>query len=321
MKIAQVHHYGSPDVLHIEEKEIPEPGVNQILVKVVASSVTRADTMIRKGEPKFGRLFLGLTKPKKPAVGTGFSGEVVARGAEVSNFQIGEEVFGELLFSQGTAAEFLCISIDEVVFHKPAGISHSEAAVICDGFVTSYNFLFKIGQLKKGQHILINGASGSLGSAAVQLAKYAGARVTAVCSMSNFEMVRKLGADTLIDYRMSSYWEVADLCDVVYDAVGLSSYFQANKVLKTTGVYLSPVLTFSTLMGSVFRSSKVKFAATGLLKYPELRDMLERIILLFQQGELKSVIQEEFPLERIQEAHRLVDTGHKSGNVVLNISR
>lgn len=317
MKSAVYKKYGPPNVIKIVEVEKPSPKQNEVLVRVIASAVTRADTLMRQGTPKFGRLFLGLFKPKNTALGTGFSGVVELVGTNVTKFNIGDEIFGELLFSNGSNSEFLCISEDAVIAHKPKNISHQEAAPICDGFLTSYSFLKDIGGLKQGQHILINGASGSLGSAAAQIAKQMGAIVTGVCSASNLDLVKSLGADYVIDYKKHDFTLQLKTYDIIYDAVGESSYLNSKKALRKKGIYMSPVLSCEIVWFAIFSSKKVKFSATGIRKPIDLKRLLNELVLLFNVGKLNMIIDSTYNLENIVAAHKYVDSGRKVGNIVV----
>ncbi|MCG2589903.1 NAD(P)-dependent alcohol dehydrogenase [Rhodohalobacter sulfatireducens] len=199
MKAMITTSYGSPDVFKLENVAKPVPTPNQMLIKIHASSVTKADTMMRTGKPFIGRLFTGLRKPKHSIWGTGFAGVVEAIGSEVTQFKVGHQVFGESLDTMGTYAEYIAISENGIVAHLPENLSFEEAAGMCDGGITSLNFLVNLGKIKSGQNVLINGASGSLGTAAIQIVKHFGAAVTGVCSSRNINMVKKLGADHVID--------------------------------------------------------------------------------------------------------------------------
>jgi len=191
--------YGTPDVLKIKNLAKPVPKANEVLIKIEAASITTADSMMRSGSPWFGRLFIGLSKPKKPVTGTGFAGIIEAVGKEVSQFKVNDQVFGETSLGFGAHAEYICLSQNNLILHKPNNVSFDELAPMCDGALTSYSFLKDISELKKGHRILINGAAGSLGTAAVQIAHNIGAHVTGVCSASNREFVKSLGADEVID--------------------------------------------------------------------------------------------------------------------------
>jgi len=317
MKTAIYTSYGSPEVINIIEVGKPIPKPNEVLVQNKASSVTRADTMMRAGTPKFGRLFLGLFKPKNTSLGTGFSGIIESVGSEVTEFKIGDEIFGEKLFSNGTNAEFLCIPENSVIALKPNNISHQEAAPVCDGFLTSYSFLKDVGNLKGGQHILINGASGSLGTAAVQIAKLMGATVTGVCSSKNIELVKSLGADFVIDYKNDDFTKNSNTYDFIYDSVGKTNYSKSKNALKSNGVFITPVLSLNVLWYSMSHPKSVKFAATGLKKTEELKQLILELVDFFKQKRLKTVIDKSYNLSEIIETHHYLETGRKVGNIVI----
>ncbi len=314
--------YGAPDVLQLQEVEKPTPKDNEVLVRIHASSVTTADTFMRTGTPYFGRLFMGLMKPKYPTPGTGFAGQVEAIGKDVTLFKMGDAVFGESIFGTGTNAEYVCVAENGIIVAKPDDMSYEEAAPICDGAVTSMNFLKNLGNIQPGQKVLINGASGSLGTAAVQLAKHFDVEVTGVCSTANIELVKSLGADKVIDYSKEDFTTTGETYDIIYDTVGKLSFTKCKKSLTTNGTYISPVLRIPLLVQMLWTSmtsshKKAKFSATGLLPVPEIRYFLEEIKILFEQKKIKSVIDRYYPIAQVADAHRYVDTGHKKGNVVL----
>jgi len=314
--------YGAPDTLVVGDIEIPSPNDNEVLIKIYASSVTAADTMMRKGSPWIGRLFIGLSKPKHPVTGTGFAGEVVEIGHQVKQFQVGEKVFGESVFGAGTNAEYICLAEDSILASLPQHMSYDEGAPICDGAVTSLNFLQNLGNIQQGQKVLIYGASGSLGTAAVQIAKYYGAEVTGVCSGGNVDMVKSLGAAHVVDYKQENFTKNGQLYDMIYDTVGKTSFAVCKSSLTKHGLYLSPVLSMS-LLGRVLQTSicgdkKAKFSATGVLPMPELQRLLHEIKGMIEQKKLITVVDRRYPLEQAGDAHRYVETGHKRGNVVLN---
>lgn len=317
MKSAIYKVYGSPEVIQIIEKEKPLPKPNEVLIKIKASSATRADTLMRQGMPKFGRLFLGLFKPKNTSLGTGFSGIIESTGNMVTKFSINDEVFGEVLFANGTNAEYVCVAEDAVIFQKPKNVLHIEAAPICDGFLTSYSFLRDISELNTGQHILINGASGSLGSAAVQLAKLMGAKVTGVCSTPNVDFVKSLGADFVIDYKKEDISKNKGIYDIIYDTVGKLSYKKCKKAFYFNGVFVSPVLNIDILWQSIISPKNVKFSATGLRKHQDLKRLVSELIPFFYQEKLKTVIDKTYNLENILEAHKYLESGHKVGNIAI----
>ncbi|UAB80062.1 NAD(P)-dependent alcohol dehydrogenase [Marixanthomonas sp. SCSIO 43207] len=317
MKKAIYTQYGSPEVIEVVDQEKPIPRSNEVLVQIKASSVTRADAMMRQGVPKFGRLFLGLFKPKNTALGTGFSGIVAAVGDHVTQFETGDEVFGEKLFSNGCNAAYVCIAEDTVIDRKPKNILHSEAAPICDGFLTSYHFLKDIAHVQPGQRVLINGASGSLGTAAVQLAKLMGATVTGVCSTKNIDFVKSLGADEVLDYTTVTLADLTCTYDVVYDTVGKLSYKKIKNILGATGIFMTPVLSAAILWRMLWQPKKVKFAATGMKNTQVLKQLVSDLVHFFEQGQLTTHIDKEYSLSAIKYAHYYLETGRKVGNIVI----
>ena len=321
MKAIQYTNYGSHDVLKVEETKKPEPSADEILVKIHASSVTRADTMMREGSPYLGRLMLGLLKPKYTGIGTGFAGVVEAVGSKVTDYKVGDAVFGESIFGLGTNAEYVCVPANGVIAKKPHNITFAEACSVCDGPLTSINFLRDVGEIKKGQNVLIVGASGSLGSAAVQIAKHFGATVTAVCSGRNALWVKDLGADFIIDYEKENFTHTKLQYDIIYDTVGKHSFGACKKSLCKNGVYLSPVFGIGNLLQmlwtSIFGGKKAKFSATGMRPMPELRELLNEVKALFESEKMVSIIDKQFPLLETAAAHAYVDKGHKKGNVVI----
>lgn len=328
MKAITYTGYGSPEVIQLTDIEKPIPKANQVLVKVHATSITTADSMIREGKPCYGRLFLGLSKHKNPIAGTGFSGEVEQLGKGVTQFKLGNAVFGETGMDFSANAEYICIAEDAVISTMPSNLSHDEAASICDGALTSYAFLKDLGQLKRGQSVLINGASGSLGSAAVQIAKALGAEVTGVCSSANIALVKSLGADKVIDYLEEDFTKIHTKkdyrYDIVYDTLGKSSFGLCKGILKEQGVYLSPVLSFPLLLQAASnlnsKGKKAKFSATGLRPASELRVFINELKTLFEADQIKTVIDRTYSLDETPDAHRYIDTGRKKGNVIVRIA-
>ena len=312
--------YGPPSVLKISEITKPIPKPIDVVVRVHASSVTAADMMMRRGAPYYGRLFLGIFKPKNSTSGTGFAGVVETIGSEVSEFSVGDRVFGETIFGFGSNAEFTSVPQDGLIMKMPENISFDAASTLCDGPLTSMNFLKRLVDVKSGQRVLINGASGSLGTAAVQLAKHYGAHVTGVCSSANETMVKSLGADQVIDYTKVDFTKTDQTWDVIYDTVGKSSFSNCKPVLSTNGSYLSPVLggtLWSMLWTSMFGTKKAKFSATGVLPKSILKQLLGDVSDLIISGDLEVIIDRRYRLDQIVEAHQYVDGGHKRGNVVL----
>ncbi|GJM34903.1 MAG: alcohol dehydrogenase [Saprospiraceae bacterium] len=323
MKAIVCTKYGSPDVLQLQEVDKPIPEDNEVLIKIKATTVTAADSMMRRADPFISRFFLGFMRPKNAITGTGFAGEIVSIGKKVKQFKIGDSVFGETGTNFGANAEYVTMSEEGVLLKKPASLSYEEAAPITDGALTSLNFLQEMAKTQSGQSVLIIGASGSLGTAAVQLAKHFGAEVTGVCSTTNLELVKSLGADKVIDYTQVDFTQNGQTYDIIYDTVGKHSFSHCKTSLTQQGIYLSPVLGFSLLFQmiwtSIFGSKKAMFSATGLRPAAELRKLLKELKSLFLTGQMKSVIDKCYPLEQVAEAHRYVDTGHKKGNVVIAV--
>lgn len=324
MKAIRAKAYGGPEVFEWETIAIPQPKEDQVFVRIHYSTVTRADTMMRTGKPYIGRLFNGLQKPKHPIPGTGFSGIVTAIGDKVTSFVVGDAVFGETALEGGTNAEYVCLSEKGVLLHKPEELPFEEAATFTDGPLTSYNFLMSLGQLEAGQKVLINGASGSLGTAAVQIAKANGAVVVGVCSTRNVGLVSALGADQVIDYHKTPFSALSDKYDLIFDTVGKISFAEAKRKLQPQGLYVSPVLSFQLLRQmawtSMKKGPKAKFAATGLRNAEELKAMLQSLLDMHRDGKLEVVIDRQFPLEKVAEAHTYVDTGRKRGNLIITHS-
>lgn len=316
--------YGTADVLELRRVERPVPGNGQVLVKVYAASATRADSMMLSGKPYVGRLVTGMRRPKHAIPGTGFAGEVVAVGEGVRRFASGDRVFGETTIGFSTNAEYVAVNEDGVIVHLPDNLTYGEAAPICDGALTSLLFLKEIANVKPGMRVLINGAAGSLGSAAVQLARLMGADVTGVCGTRNIGLVRSLGADRVLDYTNEDFTQSADTYDVIFDTVGKSSFMKSRRALKNGGKYISPVLSFPLLLQmlgtSLFGSRKAVFAAAGLKKDAELRELVLDLVSMVKNRELKTVIDRQYPLEKTAEAHRYIAAGHKKGNVVVIVN-
>jgi NADPH:quinone reductase-like Zn-dependent oxidoreductase len=323
MKAVVASGYGAPDVLQVQEVKKPQVGEHGLLIKVYATSATTADTMMRTGKPYYSRLFIGLLRPKHPIPGTGFAGIVESVGSKVARFQPGDKVFGETTFGFSTNAEYIAISENGVVQPMPEGMSFAEATTFCDGPLTSLNFLSQIARLKSGQKILINGASGSLGTAAVQLARYFGAHVTGVCSTRNVGLVKSLGADVVIDYTQEDFTKGAARYNIIFDTVGKCPFEAARKALTPDGQYISPVLSMKLLRQMIWTSrfgrQKAIFSATGMVAEDALRNMLGSLIDIYTNGHLKIVIDRQYPLEKVADAHSYIATGRKKGNVIIAV--
>lgn len=324
MKAVFYSEYGPPEVLHLKETEKPVPKENEVLIKVHTSTVTATDCVFRRGEPKFSRLFTGITKPKNQVLGSEFAGEIEAVGNLVNSFQVGDKVVGTTP-GYGSYAEYICLQENKSTIAKiPSNKNYEDAISCCDGFLTSLPFLRDKGKIQKGNKVLIIGASGSVGSAAVQLAKYFETEVTGVCSTSSIELVKSIGADNVVDYTKSDITKSDKTYDIIFDAVAKATFSDCKKILNTNGKFLEAGITLkvfpSVMLSSIFGNKKAMIMATGL-RPPAVRTKdLNLITALVESEKIKPVIDKIFPMEEIAEAHRYVDTGRKKGNVLIKIS-
>ena len=323
MKAIVQTQYGSPEVLQLVDIEKPEAADNEVLVRIHATTVTATEAVFRQGKPYISRLFTGLRKPRIQTLGEELAGEVVAVGKDVTTFEIGDRVFGTAGPNFGANAEYLCVPEDEVITRMPSNLSYGEAAASVDGFLTSLPFLRDKGNIQSGQSVLINGASGSIGSAAVQIAKYYGAEVTGVCSSANVELVKSLGADHVIDYTKEDFTQNGRTYDIIFDTVGKITFSHSRKSLTPAGIFLEAGMNMgamgAVLATALFGSKKAKTAATGLRPPHERVKDLNLLKELMEADVIVPVIDRCYPLEQIAEAHRYVDTGRKKGNVVIDI--
>ena len=324
MKAVITTGYGGPEVYQVQEIDVPTPKDNEVLIKISASSVTAAHTAMRTGKPYVGRLFLGLRKPKTATPGTDLAGVVVQTGKWVSRFRKGDKVVVVTDIKAGAQAEFIAVQEDDLIVRQPDNVTAAEANGILDGGTTALAFFTDQVQIQPGQKVMINGASGSIGTAAIQLAKHFGAEVTAVCSGRNAELVRSLGADHVVDYTQTDVYTHGSQYDIIFDTVGKLSFRKSKVLLIERGVFLTPVLTMGVLgqmlLSGMFGKKKLKFAATGLRKKGlRMRD-LKRVQEFLADGTLKTVIDRTYSLDQIREAHQFVDQGRKRGNVILSIS-
>jgi NADPH:quinone reductase-like Zn-dependent oxidoreductase len=315
--------YGPPDVLLLQEVETPIPEDNEVLIKIHATAVTATDAIFRKGEPWVSRFATGLTKPKNMILGDVLAGEIEAVGKEVKLFKEGDQIFASTGDGFGAHAEYKCLPENGAMVIKPSNLSYDEAVAVCDGGLTALPFLRDAANVQSEQKVLIIGASGSIGSMAVQLAKMFWAEVTGVCSTTNLELVKSLGADMVIDYTKDDFTQTGETYDVIFDTVGKSSFSNCKRVLKPKGIYLTTVLTMTIirqmLWTSMVGSKKAKIMFAGLRSASEKMNDLVFLRGLAEVGKIKPVIDKRYGLEQIVEAHSYVDKGHKKGSVIITL--
>ncbi len=313
---AVVHdRYGAPDVLRLADVERPVPQEDEVLVKIHATTVNRSDCGWRSAKPFFIRFFTGLRRPKRKILGHELAGEVEAVGAAVTEFEVGDRVFG---VRSGTHAEFICVRESAALAHMPSGMTFEEAAPVCDGAILALTSLRRA-DIREGRRILVYGASGSIGTAAVQLAKYLGAHVTAVCNTKNVELVKSLGADEVIDYLHEDFTKNGETYDVIFDAVGKHSFRRCKGSLKPGGIYL-PTDGLRNIILAPWTSrvgdKRVVFAVPPRYTKKDVLFLKE----LIEAGRYRAVIDRSYPLEQVVEATMYVETGQKTGNVVLVVN-
>jgi len=320
MKAVVYKKYGSPDVLELADLKKPVPEPDEVLIKVFASTVTSADCMMRRGDTILSRILLGLFKPAKKyqILGTEFSGIIEETGSKVRKFKQGDEVYAFRGFGTGCYAQYKCMKENGSLAIKPAKMDFAEAASVVDGATTALFFLKQKAGIEKGQKVLINGASGSVGTFAVQLAKYFGAEVTGVCGTKNIDLVQSLGADRVVDYTKEDFTTTGESYDIIFDTVGKSSFDRCRKAMKSNGKYISTVMSFKVILQSILtkpgNKKKVIFAMsvnkTGGLNF---------IRKLVEEGKLKTIIERQYSLEELPAAHEYVEKGHKKGNIIISV--
>jgi NADPH:quinone reductase-like Zn-dependent oxidoreductase len=314
---AVVHdRYGPPEVLHFETLDRPVPADDEVLVRVRATTVTRTDTGLRSAEYFISRFVTGLRRPKQRVLGLEFAGEVELIGASVAEFAVGDRVFG---VRTGANAECVAIPESGALALMPARLTFEQAAAVCDGAALALACFRKAGRLR-GRRVLVYGASGSVGTAGVQLAKHFGAHVTAVCNTKTVDLVRSLGADVVVDYTREDFTKSGETYDVVFDAVGKTSFRRCRRSLRPGGVYLETDPGFMwhvPLLALATRWVGSKRVALGITKYR--KEDVQLLKGLIENGEYRPVVDRTYPLEDVIEASRYVETGQKTGNVVLTV--
>lgn len=318
MKAAVYAQYGAPEVLQVKIITKPSPKDNEVRIKIHATAVTSADGRLRKADPFAVRFFFGLFKPKKPVLGGVLSGEIEAVGKNVTKFKVGDLVFGSAYPYFGAYAEFICLPETGSLALKPDNISHEEAAALPFGGLTALYFLQKA-NIQPGQKVLIYGASGAVGTAAVQIAKSMGAVVTGVCSTTNVDLVKSLGAVDVIDYTKTDFSATGEKYDVVYETVNKAPFSSCVAALKENGTLLLGASMLQGMLRGAWLSATSKKKVISVVTV----ETVEGVVFLKNlaaEGRMKGVIDQTFPLEQIAAAHAYVDKGHKKGNVVVQLT-
>ena len=321
MKAVVHDRYGPPRVLRLAEVERPLPADDEVLVKVRATTVTRTDCHIRRASPFAWRLFAGLLRPRRKILGIEYAGVVEAVGADVDRLAVGDEVFGGTAGRFGAHAEYVCVPASAPLVHKPAETTFEEAAAVCDGFMQGLSCV-RAGGVGQATRILVHGASGSCGTAVVQLARHYGAHVTAVCGTKNVELVRSLGADEVIDYQREDFRTNGETYDVVVDAVGLTSLLRCRGSVKRGGVFVATDLG-RLMLENPLSALVTRFVGGRRVRFPLGRWTREDLLFLkelMEAGRYRAVVDRSYPLEDVVEATAYVETGQKTGNVVLVVA-
>lgn len=324
MKAAVYEKYGAPEVVEIRDVPTPSPKANEVLIQIHASTVSSGDWRARslempKGFGALGRLVFGISKPRQPILGTELSGQITAVGEGVTRFKVGDEVFAFTGAAQGSHAEYWCMDQNAFIAVKPPNLTHEEAATLSFGGMTVLGF-FRRANLTRGDRIAINGASGAIGVAAIQLAKHFGAHVTAICSGANATLATSLGADVVVDYTKQDFTKNGERYDVILDAAGTAPYARVVNSLTPRGRFVPVLGSFSDLLRAPWvNATSQRRMVSGVVR-SQAKDML-LLQELATTGAYRAVIDKRYDFDQIVEAHRRVDTGHKKGSVVVTIRR
>lgn len=317
MKAAVYENYGSPSVIKIKELARPVPKDNEVLIRVYATTVNRTDCAMLRAKPFIMRFITGLFKPLNPILGTDFSGMVEAKGKEVSSFEVGDRVFGFDDSGVSSHAYYMSLSEDKAMAQIPDQQTYEQAAASIEGAHYAYNFINKV-DIKAGQKVLVNGATGAIGSAAVQLLKYYGASVTAVGNTQNIALMRSLGAEKVIDYLQEDFTQTNDKYHYVFDTVGKSEFSKCKPILEAGGTYISSEL--GPYAQNPFLALTTRFFGDKKVVFPVPTDKKKSVLLikkLCEEGKFEAVIDRRYALKDIVDAFRYVETGEKTGNVVI----
>ena len=325
MKAITIKKYGPPEVLQLRELPAPLPNAHQVLIKVHVSTINSTEPQSRAGKPLIVRLFSGLFHPKHLIPGEVFAGTIVEVGAEVTHYKKNDRVFGNNNLGLGAHAEYIALSEDAAMVTLPTSIDFADAAAMVDGGLTALPFLRDAGQIKRGDEVLIYGASGSVGVNAVQFAVAMGATVTAVCSGKNATLAQSCGAATVIDYTTTNFAAQGKKYDIIFDTVGKRTFANSKRALKKEGVYLTtvpnPSLLWLLLFRKLRRGPRVAFLATGLRSNLHKREELQNIVALLEQKKLQPIIDREYQLHQIAAAHTYVESGRKRGSVIVHVGK
>ena len=323
MKASYCTKYGGPEVYRIIDVETPSIKESEVLVQVHYAIVSPTDSNFRSGKPFISRLFSGIFKPRKAIHGEMFVGKVFEVGSNVSDFVVGDMVYGSNGMKLGAYAEFIAVDVKETIKKVPDNISSIDALSLLDGGITALPFLKELAKVKANDEVLINGASGAVGSMGVMIAKHLGAKVTGVCSTQNVDTVYSLGADNVIDYKKENFAERINTYDCIFDAVGKSTFSVCKKALKDNGIYVTTVPTLGVMFQALFQKNSLKkrgsFMAAGLRKPHVKIEDLKYLEALVVSKELKPLIGKQFNLEELGQAQAYVETGHKVGNVTIKL--